>query len=388
MAEDAIALGVRHGAINVSLAEFLTLDSPPDGIRWTSRGRAFVFSRRGVEHADARIKPLSDAGVVVYLILLAYPTREAARDAVLIHPAARKDYRFSVAAFNTVTGEGRAWFQAFCEFLADRYSAPESPHGRVWGYIVGNEANSHGLWYNRGPATLDEVAADYEPAVRLVHQAVRRASMHARVYLSLDHHWTASMPGVSEMESTPGRAFLDRFASLARERGDFDWHVATHPYPDDLGNPRTWLDKAAPPHEDAPHITFKNLEVMDRHMRRPGLLFNGKPRRVILSEQGFHCLPAPHGPELQAAAFCYAWEKVHRCPGIDAFIWHRHVDHKHEGGLNLGLWERKPDSICDPLRPRPVYDLFKKAGTAGWDDAAKFALPIVGLKSWDELKGS
>jgi hypothetical protein len=196
------------------------------------------------------------------------------------------------------------------------------------------------------------------------------------------------MPGVSDQESVPGRAFLDTFARMARERGDFDWHVATHPYPDDLGNPRTWLDKAAPPIEDAPHITFKNLEVMDRYMRRSEMLSNGKPRRIILSEQGFHCLPTPDGPRLQAAAFCYAWEKVRRCPGVDAFIWHRHVDHKHEGGLNLGLWERKPDSVSDPLRPRPLYELFKAAGTPRWNEAARFALPIVDLKSWDDLPGA
>jgi hypothetical protein len=32
-----------------------------------------------------------------------------------------------------------------------------------------------------------------------------------------------------------------------------------------------------------------------------------------------------------------------------------------------------------------IYDLFKKAGTPQWKEAAKFALPVVGLRSWDEL---
>ena len=61
------------------------------------------------------------------------------------------------------------------------------------------------------------------------------------------------------------------------------------------------------------------------------------------------------------------------------------MDHAHEGGLRLGLWENKPGTINEPFRKRPVYELFKKAGTAEWKDAAKFRLPIVGLKSWDEL---
>jgi hypothetical protein len=32
-----------------------------------------------------------------------------------------------------------------------------------------------------------------------------------------------------------------------------------------------------------------------------------------------------------------------------------------------------------------IYDLFKKAGTSEWDKAAEFALPVTGLKSWNEL---
>ena len=76
-----------------------------------------------------------------------------------------------------------------------------------------------------------------------------------------------------------------------------------------------------------------------------------------------------------------------RQPDIDALIWHRHVDHTQEGGLKLGLWTTKPGTISEPGRKRPFYDLFLKADTPAWDEAAKFALPIVGLKSWDELKG-
>jgi hypothetical protein len=193
------------------------------------------------------------------------------------------------------------------------------------------------------------------------------------------------MPGISLQECAPGRDFLDAFARIARTRGDFDWHVAHHPYPDDLGNPRTWLDKAATPDDDSLHVTFKNLQVLTNHLSRRELLWQGRPRRVILSEQGFHCLPTPEGELLQAAAFAYAWEKCLRSPGVDAFIWHRHVDHREEGGLRLGLWERKPESVSEPLRKRRMYELFKSAGTAQWAEAAKFALPVAGLRSWDDL---
>jgi len=71
---------------------------------------------------------------------------------------------------------------------------------------------------------------------------------------------------------------------------------------------------------------------------------------------------------------------------IDAFIYHRHVDHAHEGGLRLGLWSNKPDTVSEPHRKKMIYDLFRKAGTPAWDEAAKFALPLAGFESWDKLK--
>jgi hypothetical protein len=193
------------------------------------------------------------------------------------------------------------------------------------------------------------------------------------------------MPGVSEQESYPTRDFLNEFARVARERGDFEWHVAHHPYPDDLGNPRTWLDKQATHAPDSPHITFKNLEVLCTALRSPELLWQEKPRRIILSEQGLHCLQTEYGETLQAAGFAYVWEKVARQPGIDALIWHRHVDHAHEGGLRLGLWTNKPGTVSEPDRPRHLYELFRKADTAEWPEAAAFALPVVGLKQWSTI---
>jgi hypothetical protein len=72
---------------------------------------------------------------------------------------------------------------------------------------------------------------------------------------------------------------------------------------------------------------------------------------------------------------------------IDAFIYHRHVDHSQEGGLRLGLWRNVPGSIADPESTKPIYDLFLKAGTPQWQAAADGLLPVTGLKSWDQVIG-
>ncbi len=385
MVDDALTLGIHHAGINVSLGALFQMQQTAQTLKFTWEGRDWFINVNYARSLDAQIKPLSDAGTLVYLILLAYPTKDAVKDALLLHPAARADGKYTIAGFNTATPDGVALYRALVAFLAHRYSVADTKNGRVWGYIIGNEVNSQWLWYNLGKMPVAQAAGEYEKAVRAAHEVIRLHSAQARCYLSFDHHWNASMPNISDQEAYKTRDYLEHFARLARERGDFEWHVAHHPYPDDLGNPRTWLDKSAWVTDDSPHITFKNLEVACRAMQRPEWLWQGKPRRIILSEQGLHCLKSPEGENLQAAGYAYVWEKVSRQSGIDALIWHRHVDHAHEGGLRLGLWSNKPGTISEPGHKRPLYDLFLKAGTSEWEKAAAFALPIVGLKSWDEL---
>ena len=116
-------------------------------------------------------------------------------------------------------------------------------------------------------------------------------------------------------------------------------------------------------------------------MRRPELRYRESPRRIILSEQGFHTPDGPDGEAIQAAAYCLAYRTVDQLDGIDAFILHRHVDHPHEGGLRLGLRRFEPGSEA----PRPaklIYRCFQAADTPDWRPAFEFALPIVDRSDW------
>ena len=381
MTDDALALGIRHCTLNFNLAGLIQLQPQPDSLKWEMDGQTYFFNRRYLDSLP--VKRLTDAGVVVNFILLHYLGR-AEVDAFMKHPRCDPATPNRLTAFNTVTPDGLRHFKAAIEFLADRYSGTNPAHGRVWGYIVGNEVNAHWEWYNLGPATRAEVATDYLRTVRVTHTAVRKASAHARVYLSLTHYWDRVMRS-GPLRSCEGRGLIDDFNQLAKTSGNFDWHLAHHPYPENLFEPRTWLDKQPTARDDTPKITFKNLEVLDAYFRRPELLHRGQPRRIILSEQGFHCPDKPDGELWQAAAYCYAWKKVESLAGIDAFILHRHVDHGGEGGLNLGLWTRKPESIATPGRTRKIYDAFKAAGTPDEGRAFEFALPVIGLTNWSQL---
>lgn len=384
MVDDAVALGIRHAALNVVLTTLPAPDGDGGALTFAVGERTFAFDRVQVAALDAQVEPLTAAGIVVTAILLAVRTGEPHRDARFVHPRCIGTAPNGIAAFDTVTPEGRAWLDATVAFLADRYSGREAPHGRIWNWIVGNEVNAHWWWYHLGRAPLAEVVDTYEAAVRIVHGAVRRHSLHARVFVSLEHHWTMRFAAGDEQQAAPGRDLLRAFAACARARGDFDWHVAFHPYPENLFDCRFWRDSTAPDADDAPRVTFRNLPVLLRCLADEPLRHGGDVRRVILSEQGFHCRDDADGERDQAAAFALAWSIVDRLPGIDALILHRHVDHAHEHGLRLGLWSRRPDSVSTPLRRRRIADVFLACDTPAWPECASFALPVIGIERFDD----
>ncbi len=386
LVEDALALGVKHAALNFNLAQMIDPKGDTNNPSWEIEGRKYYFQRGAIESTDRRIKALSDRGVLVSLIVLTYQSHDSAVNRILIHPQCVTNAPNRLGNFNTVTEEGRRWLAAAMEFCAERWSRPDQRHGRVVGYIMGNEVNSHWWWANMGHVTMEEFADDYLRTVRIAHTAIRKQSSWARVYLSLEHHWNVRYDQKNARTSFPGRAFLDYFAQRAKAGGDFDWHLAFHPYPENLFEPRFWNDKTATTNVlTTPRVTFKNIDLLPAYLRRPELLYQGQPRRIILSEQGFHTPKGTNGENVQAAAYCYAYKKIDAIDGIDSFILHRHVDHKDEGGLLLGLRSLTPRG--GEARPKKrIYGCFFAADTPQWRGVFDFALPIVGLKSWEEVQ--
>lgn len=385
LVDDALALGVRHAAWNVAVPSLEAADGDATVVELDRGGHVWRFDREPLEALDAVIRPLAAAGVEVALILLWPVSGDPARDTRRLDARRVSAPPNGLAAPNLADDTARQWLAAAITCLARRY-APASPGaGGVTGWIVGNEVNSHHWWHNLGPLSMAEVAVAYEGAVRVVHDAASEVHAAARVYVSLEHHWTIRYPPAAPTQAFPAREFLLAFAARARERGDFPWHVAFHPYPEDLFDCRFWEDTSAPDDDAAARVTFRNLPVLTRFLASDALRFDGRPRRVILSEQGFHRRDGPEGERDQAAAYAAAWALVQREPTIDAFILHRHVDHAHEGGLRLGLWTRADGSVCAPERRTALYELFGACGTAREAEAMAPYLEVLGLRTWDEL---
>ncbi len=382
MVDDALELGIHHAAINLNLGQLLQPTPTRSSLAWTIDGVTYHFNSNYLAQMDKTVKSLSDHGVVVSIIVLNYEPSDAALRRILLHPNYSPQAPNRLSAFNNRSEEGQLWLRAALEFLSHRWSQPGEPNGRVWNWIIGNEVNSHWFWYNMGEVSLQELASDYAEALKIACRAILGQQPDARVFVSLDHHWNISYPGGSTGQVEAGRKLLELLAEKtsfhpsdgAENQTNGNWHVAYHPYPENLFEPRSWLDQSVTDDwETSPRITFKNIEQLARFLKRPEMLYGGELRRIILSEQGFHTLDGEKGEIVQAAAFCYAWAQVNSVPEIDAFILHRHVDHAQEGGLRLGLWTRTDDSISKPERKKKIWQVFQAAGDKNEEVEFEFA---------------
>ncbi|WP_156250252.1 DUF5722 domain-containing protein [Pseudactinotalea terrae] len=395
MTDDAEVIGNQHAGINMPLDQLMQLEDegPENTITFVSQGREFYFDRQAVEASDRQIKPLSDNDQIVNLILLVYASDDPNSAAqVLIHP----DADFSggpVFGFNTETAEGVAHYTAAMEFITQRYTMADERYGRAVGFIVSNEVDAQWTWSNMGDKPLEEFLMYYERAMRITHMAAQAAYGGARTYTSLTHCWTIVCGANPDPENPtryyPVRDVVDGLNALTKAHGDYGWYLAHHPYPENLFDPAFWEDTTATDDvETTPRITFKNIELLPAYLARPELLFEGESRRVILSEQG--CNTANNSEEaqlLQAACYALAYYKVRFLDSIDNFILHRHVDHKIEGGLRLGLWtwdEDRPEP-SSPDERKIIHEVFQYIDTERSLEVTESLLDVIGIDDWSEL---
>lgn len=397
--DDLPELGVGHITDNIPIVSLIAgYAQPGDDPEFTYSvdGVAYAFEPDAVRAKDRLYRAMHEMGVNVVGIILCYHTAAGSRyrprfaergpqpHGPLFHQDADPANMVQgITAVNLETDEGQRAYRAALGFLARRYSRADNRFGRLGGYIIGNEVNSHWVWHHMGPAAPEQVARQYALQVRLSYSAAREHDPAPRVFVSLDHFWNARH-GNDPTHAMPGRELLERFAQEMTQGGDLPWGLAYHPYPEDLFDPSFWEDDTAWLAHDTPRITYNNIELLVDYMRRPGMRYGGEPRAVILSEQGFHAGEGAAGETLQAAAYALAHAKLSRLDGIDAHILHRHTDHPREGGLLLGV--RACDARGRPTRRRPMFEVFAAAGTDGQAAAFAFALPIIGLADWEQAR--
>ena len=383
---DCATLGIGQVNLNISLNALLDWQSAEPAMSFEFEGRKVGLRAGQVAALDASLLARKKAGLRVTGIFLNYVGAEKNSGSPLVHPlTAASDSAGVVAAFNTATADGLFYYRAIFHWLAERYTREDAAYGTLAGLIVGNEVQSHWSWYHLGAVEPGILLREYATALRAADLATRSVHADFPLYVSLDHHWV--LPAAEDVRrGFGGLEVLEEINTRAHREGDFPWHIAFHPYPENLGDPRFWQDKTAPLRFDADRITFHNLEVLPAYLSQPRFLYAGQPRRIALTEQGFHCPPGADGETQQAAAYALAWKKVQALPGIECFFYHRHVDHPDEGGLHCGLREHDGSPNKSGMgRTRKIWDVMRQAGTPEEDAAFAFALPVVGRKDWSDI---
>ena len=352
MIADAFELGVNHVIVNIPFSHILG-----SGIDYTYDGRTYHFSSDVLAVYDDTIRRMSEKNMTVTAVLLNdwnNATPQLYYPGVTRQPAGTANYY----GFHVATEEGFETLKAIAAFLTERYSSLQSPYGRVSNWVIGNEINNQ-LWNYMGPMSLEQYMEEYVRAFRVFYTAIRSTSSTSRVFFSTDYNWLHEADGRLKYNA---KDVLDTFNSMVVPGGPMDWELAYHPYSIPMVDPEFWNDAETgliKNNASSPVVHMINLNVLTDYLQQPQFLMrSGKPRHVILSEQGFTSQSHSRGEveELQAAAIAYAYYLADSNPLIDAFIMSRQVDAPSEvaASCSFGLWS------CDMSKPNDIVPTMRK----------------------------
>ena len=347
---DAQLIGVGQTVVHVKLNELMSND--PDESKSTSfayGSKSYLVNNEVLTLLDYRIKTLTDAGINVHInYLLDYDDKA---DKNLYYPKADvgADKHF---APNVSTFDSSMTFAAYMHFIAERYSASDAKYGFCGSYILGYEVNDSYKNYNSGTVMEYSVAKAYSAYLRFTDLAVRSAYSEAKIYASVSNVWNVTEDAPDGLFGAS--TFITRLVNLAP---DLNFGIAINPYPSDLQMTEFWLDEKATDVPETEYLTMKNLPVLQDYLNQKKYLVEGKVRSVIISEFGVSGVYGEESEKTQAAAYAYAFYNASRLPSLEAFIWHRHVDHNFEIGLSYGLYS-STELTLDRKDKKEIYDIF------------------------------
>ena len=384
LASDIENLDISYITFNIRINNFLRLDSGKDNIPFEYNGITYYADRRKIEKYDQTLLYAAQHNVNVSAIILIYPELWSCDSKVgrmLEHPEYQRSGVYSMPNMTNI--DSFNLYAATIDFLAARYNRSDGKYGRIHRWIVHNEVNSSGIWTSVGDKTALEFMYIYIKSMRLIYYTAQKYDADTEVFISFDHFWTINYE--KDSNCYQAKELLELLLDFCKVEGDFKWGVAIHPYPEDLINPRSWEDKNATHSFNTRYVTFKNLEVLDKWIKKKETFYNGQKRTLLLSEQNPNSLDYSEvSLQEQAAGLAYALKKVNGLDGIDAYIAHGWIDAHYEGGLKIGL-RKYPDDKIDPYGCKPAWFIFRDWGTSHEDETFEFAKKIIDITSWDQI---
>ena len=380
---DVADLGLSAATVNIVLNSLFATTPGPNRSAFPYGGRTWYAEDRNIASLDRTLQATAQHHLVVSAIILLGQGGNAPPDSFshrIAHPDADPSGIFVMP--NVSSEDGLTAYAAALDYLAHRYSRPDTKYGRIHHWILHNEVNAGWIWTNAGEKTPLLYTDLYQRSMRVAHLIARQYDSHSKAFISLEHHWN-----IRPTHIYAGREILDLLLDFSAAEGDFDWAIAYHPYPQNLFDPRVWADTEAVFTFDTPKITYKNLEVLDAWVRQPRARFLGKTLRTVhLAEQGLNSMDyTEKSLRDQAAGMAYAWNKYKDLTTIEVFDYHNWVDNRGEGGLRIGL-RRFPDDKDEPLGKKPIWYVYQALGTAREAEVTAFAKPIIGIKDWSEVR--
>ena len=345
--------------------------SSEEAIRFTSNGKTYYFRKSEINTIDNNLLFCKENNIKAVLIL--YSTRISDQfysPYFMTYPAVRDYTRGHLWATDTSTELGAGYFTAVMEFLAERYSREDGEFGYAHRFVIGNEIDISWDWnpvvnYDTTEALpLTQYVEEYARLLRIAEQATKKYYSDSMVLVSTCHYWAGYRTGVGAYGS---KQIYDYLNAKISYQGNYNWGMASHPYPIDLTDATFLTTESRSPaisgdEEETIYITWTNLELLDLYLAKEEYLFNGEMRRVYLTEGGVssgHYSSPRYEQNLlnQAAGVAYAYYKSVTLDCVDAFIYYKAVDSEADGGgCNFGV-------VKDNGEIKPSYDVLKYIDT-------------------------
>ena len=376
MMADVKELGVKRVAYNFILSDFFASEGEKnenDSLSYEYQGQTYWFKKSVVRGYDGLFIQTRDMGIVATgILLVGYRPQQPE----LIYPGARVPGH-NYYMFNTKEKKGRRSLEAVCTFLAERYST----NRYVTGWVVGNEVNAHQDWNYAGSLSKSQYVKAYSDMYRMVNTCMKSVYGNARVYMSLDNHWTAEENGIYG-----GRSLLASLKKKLKAEGDVHFDLAYHPYSYPMTSLAAWdpVDvNLVRKSKTSPMITMYNLSYMTKYIRNT----YGRDTHILLSEVGFTSYGSEKGEQYQAASIAYAYYKAEADSMVEGLIISRHVDNAVEmqNHLYTGLWHNASGQEELATGRKYAWTIFKYMDTDRGHEVTDYLLPYIGVSSWKSV---
>lgn len=305
-------LGASSILLEVNADELLLSDYQDGAINYFYGGRSYYFDGEAVADLDQKISDATALGMRVYLrTVLRQPERDKYGDftketiSALYYSGAASG---KMGYLPNLNGDGIGYIKAFYDFLGSRYGTKNGEFGKVFDYIIGENANDFSQSLNAGSATPERILTQYYSWVKIADSILRSYTKNAKVYISVDHR----MRNEDVSGGVGSEAFLEGFAAISPLSSGWNFGVALN-----MGSGEDISDLLSGEATSLTKIGARNLSDMISLLDSDNLKPSSGKRSVIIDALS---LPHTMSEKNRATYYTYAYYKAAELE-FDAFIY-------------------------------------------------------------------